>query len=96
MLKIEFDFDTEGATSDDAFLDPYEIELMFEQTRQSLQTGLQRKLAGVTCPEHGKAPHIIISGRYNNETEDMDLNYNIDTCCKLFLVQVVKTLNNVG
>lgn len=93
MLEIVYDFDTEGDAHEDAFLDPYELNLMFEQTRQSLDSSLHRKLAGVTCTEHGKAPRLTITGRYNQETEEMDISYHVDTCCQMFLVQVVRLLN---
>jgi hypothetical protein len=96
VLEIQYDFDIDGALQADPFLDSYQISLMFEQTRQSIESSLQRKLAGIICEEHGEAPKILISGRYNAESEEFDVQYNIDTCCKLFLVRVVKTLNNVG
>lgn len=96
MLEIEFKFETAGDVSDDPFLDPYEVQLMFGQTQRSMETGIRRKLEGVVCSEHGKAPHITITATYDNATEDMDLNYHIDTCCQMFLVRVVKTLNNTN
>lgn len=96
MVKVEYDFDIEGALNDDPFLDRYEINSMFEQTKQSMGNALARKLETMTCDEHGETPTIIISGRYNGETEQFDITYNIDTCCKLFLAQVIKTLNNVN
>ncbi|MAU13680.1 MAG: hypothetical protein CL607_27940 [Anaerolineaceae bacterium] len=95
MLEINFDFDTEGSAHEDAFLDAYELDMLFQQTSQSIRAGLERKLADVTCAEHGNAPRITITGRYDRETEQMDLNYHVDTCCQLFLVRVVKLLNNV-
>ena len=94
MLKIDFDFDVEGEAYEDPYLDPYELNMLFEQTRQSLETGLRRKLEGVVCAEHEQEPSIKITGRYNNETEQMDINYHIDTCCQMFLVRVVSTINN--
>lgn len=96
MVNIQFDFETEGVEHDTPFLDPYEIHLMFEQTKQSMRAGIERKLAGLTCPEHQQAPTVTITGRYNNESEDMDISYHIDTCCKPFFMRVVQTLNNVG
>lgn len=96
MLEIQFDFDISGAVQDDAWLDPYDIDLMFEQTKHDLSNSLRRKLANVVCEEHGRPPRIIITGRYNRETEDMDLQYHIDTCCQMFLVRVVKMLNMKG
>jgi len=96
VLEIEYDFDIDGVLREDPFLDRYQISLMFDQTRQSIESGLQRKLAGVVCEEHGEPPKILISGRYNAEIEEFDVQYNVDTCCKLFLVRVVKMLNTVG
>lgn len=96
MLEIDFKFETAGDASDDPFLDPYEVQLMFGQTQRSMEDGIRRKLDGVVCGEHGKAPRITITATYDNETEEMDLNYHIDTCCQMFLVRVVKTLNNTN
>lgn len=95
MLKIDYDFDTEGEAHEDAYFDPYELNMLFEQTRQSLDTGLRRKLEGVVCKEHNQPPSITITGRYDQETEQMDINYHVDTCCQMFLVRVVSMLNNV-
>lgn len=96
MVQIEFDLATEGAALEEAFLTPYELELMFEQTRQDLGAALQRKLAGVRCAEHDAEPQITIRGRYDHETEEMALDYNIDTCCKPFLVRVVALINRTA
>jgi hypothetical protein len=96
MTKGVYDFDIEGALQEDPFLDRYEISLMFEQTKQSMGQALERQLAGITCDEHGEEPTITITGRYNGETEQFDINYHLDTCCKLFMVRVVKLINNVN
>jgi hypothetical protein len=92
-LEINFDFDTEGVLHADALLDPYELNVLFDQTRSTLRRDLERKLSGVVCAEHDEPPRITISGRYDHDTEQMDINYHIDTCCQMFLVRVVKTLN---
>jgi hypothetical protein len=96
MVKVQYDFDIEGALPEDPYLDSYEISLMFEQTKQSMGNALERKLVGITCEEHGDSPTITITGRYNGESEQLDINYHIDTCCKMFMVQVVKMLNTVN
>lgn len=93
MVKIEYDFVTEGVEQATPYLDSYEISLMFEQTKQSLGKAIEGKLTGVVCAEHEAEPTIRLVGRYNHETEDMDVSYHIDTCCKLFMVRVVKLLN---
>jgi hypothetical protein len=96
MVKVEYDFDIEGALQEDPFLDSYEISLMFEQTKQSIGKGLERKLEGITCDEHEDSPTITITGRYDGESEQMDINYHVDTCCKMFMVRVIKILNTVN
>lgn len=96
MANIVYDFDIEGALQEDPFLDRYEITIMFEQTRQSLENGLNRKLGGLICDVHNEEPMVTITGRYSAETEQFEMDYHIDTCCKLFMVRVVKVLNTVN
>lgn len=95
-MQIDFDFQTEGDELPDAFLDSYELDMMFEQTRHSIRNDLERKLEGVVCGEHGKPPSFKITGLYDNEMEQMDIQYHVDTCCKLFLVRVMRILNQQG
>ncbi len=95
-MEIEFDLRTEGEELPDAFLDSYELELMFDGTRHSIRSGLERKLAGVTCDEHGAAPKFKITGIYNNADEQMDIHYHVDTCCQIFLVRVMRIINMKG
>jgi len=95
-MDIEFDLRTEGEELPDAFLDSYELELMFDSTRRSIRSGLERKLDGVVCDEHGEPPKFKITGVYNNEAEQMDIHYHVDTCCQMFLVRVMRILNQHG
>ena len=92
-LKINFDLRAEGEELPDAFLDPYELELMFDNTRRSLGAALERKFGDVVCAEHAQAPSFTISGIYHNESEDMDIRYHVDTCCQRFLLRVMQILN---
>lgn len=96
MAKVIFDFDIDGALQADPYLDSYTINYMFEQTKASIGKGLDRKLDGIICAEHGAEPTVTITGRYSGDAEKMDIDYHVDTCCKLFMVQVVKRLNNVN
>lgn len=96
MLEIQYDFDIEGVLQENPFLDRYQISLMFEQTRQAMENSLQRKLATVTCDEHKKEPIVTITGRYDAESETLDIQYHLDTCCQLFMVRVVKLLNRAN
>ena len=92
-LKIEFDLRTEGDALPDAFLDPHELALMFDNTRRSLGAALERKFSDVVCAEHAQAPRFTISGVYDNEREEMDVRYHVDTCCQFFLLRVMQILN---
>ncbi len=92
-LKIGFDFQTEGEERADAFLDDYELRLMFDSTRQSLGDGLKRNFRNVVCGEHGEAPRFTVTGIYDREKEEMDIQYHVDTCCQYFLLRVMRTLN---
>ncbi len=92
-LNIKFDLRLQGEELPDAFLDSYELELMFDNTRRSLGAALQRKFSDVVCAEHAQAPSFTISGVYNNESEDMEIHYHVDTCCQYFLLRVMQILN---
>ena len=92
-LEIDFDLRVEGEALAEPFLDRYELELMFEGTRQSIGAGLQRKFADIVCDEHAEAPRFTISGVYNNALEEMDIQYHVDTCCQRFLLRVMQILN---
>lgn len=95
-MEIAFDFQTEGDELPDAFLDSYELEMMFDNTRRSISNGLEHKLGDVVCGEHGDAAKFKITGVYDNETEQMDIQYHVDTCCQMFLVRVMRILNQQG
>ena len=95
-MDIEFDLRTEGEALPDAFLSRYELDMMFDNTRTSIRNGLTRKLTNVVCNEHQAAPKFKITGVYNNETEEMDIQYHVDTCCKMFLVRVMRIINQKG
>lgn len=92
-LEINFDLRVEGEALAEPFLDRYELELMFEGTRQSIGAGLQRKFADIVCAEHAHAPRFKISGVYDNSIEEMDIQYHVDTCCQRFLMRVMRILN---
>jgi hypothetical protein len=96
MAEIRFDFDIEGALQEDPYLDRFQLDYLFEQTRRSMASDLERKLAGIRCEEHDREPVITITGRYDGEQEEMDIQYHIDTCCQMFMVRVVRTINNVN
>ncbi len=92
-LEIRFDFRVEGQAREDAFLDPLELDQLFEGTRRSMTAGLKRKFQGVVCAEHGVAPSFVIRGTYQNTAEELDIQYHVDACCQAFLLRVMRILN---
>lgn len=92
-LSIEFDLRAEGDSLADAFLDEYELAQMFEGTRLSVGAGLERKFRDIVCGEHATAPKFKVSGIYDKQREQMDIQYHVDTCCQYFLMRVMQLLN---
>ncbi len=95
-MDIKFDLRTTGEALPDAFLDSAELGLLFESTRRSIGDGIQRKFRDVVCEEHGQAPAFRISGVYDRNIEEMDIQYHVDTCCQIFLLRVMQILNQRG
>ena len=92
-LEIEFDLRVDGEAPADPFLDRYELEQMFDNTRRSIGGDLRRKFADIVCSEHGQAPRFKITGIYDNAIEEMDIQYHVDACCQRFLMRVMQVLN---
>lgn len=93
-LQITFDVQVdETDMQDDPWLDAYETRMMLDNTRHQLESHVKHALGDLTCPEHAKHAHVTINGVYNAETEELDVSYNVDTCCQLFLMQCIAALN---
>ena len=92
-LDIKFDLRIEGEALADPFLDSLELEQLFDSTRRSIGGDLRRKFADIVCDAHEQAPRFKISGVYDNEAEEMDIQYHVDTCCQAFLLRVMQILN---
>jgi len=93
---IRFDFAIEGELHEDSFLDAYEVSLMFRQTERELGEALARKLEGLVCAEHGQAARLTLRGRYDAARDEMDIQYDLDPCCPLFMARIIKALNAVS
>lgn len=95
MIAITFDIQLTGddADPDSAWLDPYERDMMLDHTRAQITAHVQRALAGMTCDTHGEPPVVTISGTYDAHTETLDISYDVQTCCRLFLLRCISALN---
>lgn len=92
-LTVDFDFRIVNEAAPEAFLDEQEIRLMFDSTRRSLSESIQRRFHDLVCGEHGEAPSFKISGVYDRCQEELDIQYHVDTCCRFFLLRVMRELN---
>jgi hypothetical protein len=94
MIDVAFDIQLTGdADAEDRLLDDYELQAMLDHTRAQINQHVQDALADLRCEEHGEPARVTISGTYNTETDQLDVSYNIDTCCKLFLMRAITALN---
>jgi hypothetical protein len=92
-LQLQITTEISGVGDDDPLFDPYEIQWLLDDTRQRLEQDLTRQLGTLVCAEHQQAPQLHLKIVYDALSEQLDVQYHIETCCPLFRVQVVKTLN---
>lgn len=95
-MTVDVTFDvqiTHDEGDPDTWLDPGEREMLLDHTRHQLIRHVQQALKDMTCPEHGQPPAVAISGTFDSVTEQMDIQYQVHTCCNLFLMQCVAALN---
>lgn len=93
MVEVKFDIKVEGTADEEPLLDEYELDMMLEHTKGQINRHVQRSLGDLRCEEHDEPPVVTVSGTYALETEQLDISYNIDTCCKPFLLQAIMLLN---
>ncbi|MDX1993902.1 MAG: hypothetical protein SF029_16060 [bacterium] len=94
MIEVEFNIRVDDAESlPDRLMDDYELAIMLEQTKAQITKQVQASLGELRCAEHDQPPRVIVSGAYSTESEQLELQYNIDTCCKRFLMEAVHALN---
>ena len=97
MVEIEFDItvQNEGAHPF-PLLDDYELEMMLHHTRASIERHVRQALGNLRCEEHDQPPRVRISGVYSMSTEQLDISYHVDACCKHLLLQAIAALNLRG
>jgi hypothetical protein len=86
-------FNIQMIDSDEGWLDSYERDVLIEQTKNQLIGHIQNALKDLTCDTHQKPPQVTINGVYDVETEELNVEYDVQTCCQLFLMQCVARLN---
>lgn len=95
MTQLEFDFSVSDIPYDpDAFLDEYELQMLFDQTRTQIRRQVDTKLGDMTCEQHGGAPRVRVTGLYSTEIEQFEIQYHIDGCCNLLVMRAIQALNH--
>jgi hypothetical protein len=88
MVDVQFDITLTGDSPEaGALLDPLEIRMLLESTQHHIAQHVQNRLDGQTCDVHGEAPRVIVTGAYDLDTEQMDVQYNIEACCNLMIMK---------
>jgi hypothetical protein len=95
MVEITFDFHAEGdSISPEPYLDRYELNRLFDHTREQIQRTVEQKLGDVRCKEHNQPPRVTVTGLCSHVDEQLHIEYHLDTCCKLFLAESISRLNH--
>jgi hypothetical protein len=94
MVEVVFDItiDETGA-HETPLLDTYERDMMLHHTKVQIENHVQQSLGDLYCEEHGGQAKVVVSGTYSMDTEQLDLSYHIDACCKLLLLKAIAALN---
>ncbi|PJF21214.1 MAG: hypothetical protein CUN56_12245 [Phototrophicales bacterium] len=94
MIDLEIDVKIHESEDENAWLDTYERDMMIQHTVEHLRIHIQRSLADLRCQEHNEPPRVHITVIYSQELEQFeDLKYDVQTCCKPFLMKTVAALN---
>lgn len=88
MVDVQFEMTLTGDSPESgALLDPLEIRQLLESTQHHIATHIHARLDGHTCDIHGQEPRVIVTGAYDLDTEQLDVQYNIEACCNLMIMK---------
>lgn len=94
MIEITFDITIDEADShDEPLLDSFEINQLLDHTRGQITRHVQQSLGDLRCDIHDEPARVHINGCYSLQTEQLDINYDVNACCKLFLLRAIAALN---
>lgn len=93
MVDIQFDITTAGDSPESgALLDPLEVRQLLESTQHHIAQHIRNRLEDQTCDIHGQPPRVIVTGVYDFESEQLDVQYNIEACCNLMVMKAAALL----
>jgi hypothetical protein len=67
--------------------------MLIESTKAQIRQHVEDHLSSMFCEEHNQPPKVIVSGSYSRDTEQLEIQYNLETCCKMMLVRSVAALS---
>jgi hypothetical protein len=96
MTEVVIHYELDGTpTEADSITDDYLSELLAHSGEQ-IRTQVGRKLEAARCPEHDHLPRVTVTAQYDSGSEQMELNYHVDSCCQNGLLRAVAALNRQG
>ncbi|GAB4523083.1 MAG: hypothetical protein OHK0046_36360 [Anaerolineae bacterium] len=93
MIEVEFDIQVTDTPQEEPLFDTYEMDMMLAHTKEQMLKQVEASLGAMRCAQHDQPPKVRISGKYSLQTEQLEVVYNIDTCCNTFLMQSIRALN---
>ncbi len=93
MINIEFQIEVVGGAQDNPLLDDYEIGFLLETTQHHIAQHVQNRLGAHFCDVHGQPSRVVVSGQYDLETEQLEVQYSVDACCNRMVMQSVALLS---
>ncbi len=95
MTEVSIRFEVDGEPMALEQIDEQlELAELLEHTEAQIRTQVTRQLGDLRCAEHHQPPQVVVTAQYTSDTEQMELSYHVDTCCKPFLLRVVSALNH--
>ena len=91
-IIVQFEVDDRPVTIEEV-ADEYLAE-MLEHTRAQIERQVERQLGDMVCEEHGGHPRVTVTGMYTSDVDQMELSYNVDSCCQRLLLRAVQALNH--
>lgn len=94
MIDVDIKFQIDGQDIAPDLIDDEYLSDMLEHTGEQARNHVHERLDDLRCPEHGTSPRVIVTAQYENDTEQMELNYHVDSCCSQLLLLAVQRLNH--
>ena len=91
-VTVQFEVDDRPVTLDEV-TDEYLAE-MLEHTSAQIRRQVERQVGEMRCEEHDSQPRVTVTGSYTTDTDQIELNYHVDTCCQMLLLRTVQALNH--